>query len=88
MSDQNLLEFQKQFLSVFSEDVKTPVSLFDTPYGLDLDSLDLVEIALELEDSLGIPDISTGLKSEIYTFVKKPLGDLCAAVYDVYNSYK
>lgn len=88
MSDQNLLEFQKQFLSVFSEDVKTPVSLFDTPYGLDLDSLDLVEIAIELEDSLGIPDISTGLKSEIYTFVKKPLGDLCTAVYDAYNAHQ
>ena len=88
MSDQNLLEFQKQFLSVFSNDVKTKVSLFDTPYGLDLDSLDLVEIALELEDSLGIPDILMGLKSDIYTFVKKPLGDLCAAVYDVYNSHQ
>ena len=73
-------ELELSFLGVFSADTDCKVTLDDTLSGLDLDSLDVVELTLMLEDTLQV-DL-TGIE-KVENF-KAPLRDMFAKVSELY----
>ena len=73
--------FTKVFLDIFSIDTEIAVTLKDTPSGLDLDSLDVLELGLEFEDTFDIENVDT---LDLVSFLKKPLFMLRDALYGVY----
>lgn len=78
--------FIQKFLQVFTVDTGLTVTLADVPERLDLDSLDLVELCLELENVFDNEEVVEGL--DIYKFVQRPLQDLCDATYNYLQSIR
>lgn len=86
MSKLTFSDFETQFLSIFSSDTQCKVIGSDTPKTLDLDSLDLVEVILEVEDTFNIPDLLNKLKKDVFQYVDVPLCDLCSESFAVYQA--
>lgn len=73
-------ELELAFLGVFASDTNCKVTLSDTLEGLDLDSLDVVELTLLLEDTLQV-DL-TGIEN--FKNFKTPLRDMFTQVSAIY----